>query len=139
VPYLVSVLLLLVSLWIRLQLSESPVFQRMKAEGKGCENPLGESFGEWRNLKVVLIALFGAAAGQGVVWCAGQFYALFLLEKMAKVDSPTANIMVAAALILATPFFVFFGRPSGRGRPRADHPQRLPDPRRPPTSRCSRR
>ncbi|MBU3693537.1 MAG: MHS family MFS transporter [Rhodocyclaceae bacterium] len=109
VPYLVSVLLLLVSLWIRLQLAESPVFQRMKAEGKGSKNPLGESFGEWRNLKVVLIALFGAAAGQGVVWYTGQFYALFFLEKMAKVDSPTANIMVATALILATPFFVFFG------------------------------
>ncbi|NBY52588.1 MAG: MFS transporter, partial [Betaproteobacteria bacterium] len=109
VPYLVSVLLLLVSLWIRLQLSESPVFQRMKAEGKSSKNPLGESFGEWRNLKVVLIALFGAAAGQGVVWYTGQFYALFFLEKMAKVDSPTANIMVATSLILATPFFVFFG------------------------------
>jgi len=109
VPYLVSVLLLLISLWIRLQLAESPVFQRMKAEGKGSKNPLGESFGQWRNLKVVLIALFGAAAGQGVVWYTGQFYALFFLEKMAKVDSPTANIMVATALILATPFFVFFG------------------------------
>jgi len=109
VPYLVSVLLLLISLWIRLQLAESPVFQRMKAEGKGSKNPLGESFGQWRNLRVVLIALFGAAAGQGVVWYTGQFYALFFLEKMAKVDSPTANIMVATALILATPFFVFFG------------------------------
>ncbi len=109
VPYLVSVLLLLVSLWIRLQLAESPVFQRMKAEGKGSKNPLAESFGQWRNLKVVLIALFGAAAGQGVVWYTGQFYALFFLEKMAKVDSPTANIMVAVSLILATPFFVFFG------------------------------
>ena len=109
VPYLVSVLLLLISLWIRLQLAESPVFQRMKAEGKGSKNPLAESFGQWRNLKVVLIALFGAAAGQGVVWYTGQFYALFFLEKMAKVDSPTANILVATALILATPFFVFFG------------------------------
>ncbi len=109
VPYLVSVLLLLISLWIRLQLAESPVFQRMKAEGKGSKNPLAESFGQWRNLKVVLIALFGAAAGQGVVWYTGQFYALFFLEKMAKVDSPTANIMVATSLILATPFFVFFG------------------------------
>ena len=109
VPYLVSVLLLLVSLWIRLQLAESPVFQRMKAEGKGSKNPLAESFGQWSNLKVVLIALFGAAAGQGVVWYTGQFYALFFLEKMAKVDSPTANIMVAVSLILATPFFVFFG------------------------------
>ncbi len=109
VPYLLSVLLLLISLWIRLQLAESPVFQRMKAEGKGSRNPLAESFGQWRNLKVVLIALFGAAAGQGVVWYTGQFYALFFLEKMAKVDSPTANIMVATSLILATPFFVFFG------------------------------
>jgi len=85
------------------------VFQRMKAEGKGSTSPLAESFGQWRNLKVVLIALFGAAAGQGVVWYTGQFYALFFLEKMAKVDSPTANILVATALILATPFFVFFG------------------------------
>jgi MFS family permease len=109
VPYLVSVLLLLISLWIRLRLSESPVFQRMKAEGKGSKNPLSESFGQWRNVKVVLIALFGAAAGQGVVWYTGQFYALFFLEKMAKVDSPTANLLVALALILATPFFVFFG------------------------------
>jgi len=109
VPYLVSVLLLLVSLWIRLQLSESPVFQRMKAEGKGSKNPLGESFGQWRNLKVVLIALFGAAAGQAVVWYTGQFYALFFLGSVLKVDNFTTNLLIAWSLLLGSGGFVLFG------------------------------
>ncbi len=114
VPYLVSIVLLGISLWIRLQLNESPVFQRMQAEGRGSKNPIAESFGQWRNLKIVLIALFGAAAGQGVVWYTGQFYALFFLEKMAGLDGATANILVATALVLATPFFVVFGWLSDR-------------------------
>jgi len=109
VPFLVSILLLGVSLWIRLKLAESPAFQRMKAEGKGSSTPLKDSFGKWPNLKLVLIALFGLAAGQAVVWYTGQFYALFFLEKTLKVDPALANMLVAVALLLATPFFVFWG------------------------------
>lgn len=109
VPFLVSVLLLGVSLWIRMQLEESPVFQRMKAEGKQSKAPLTEAFGHWTNLRLVLVALFGAVAGQAVVWYTGQFYALFFLEKMMKVDGATTNTLIAIALLLATPFFVFFG------------------------------
>jgi MFS family permease len=114
VPFLVSVLLLGVSLWIRMQLEESPVFKRMKEEGKTSKKPLTEAFGQWKNLKVVLIALFGAVAGQAVVWYTGQFYALFFLEKMMKVDGATTNILIAIALALATPAFVFFGWLSDR-------------------------
>ncbi|KAK0339252.1 hypothetical protein LTR94_035306, partial [Friedmanniomyces endolithicus] len=84
IPFLVSILLLGVSLWIRLKLSESPAFKRMKAEGKGSTTPLKDSFMKWPNLKLVLIALFGLAAGQAVVWYTGQFYALFFLEKTLK-------------------------------------------------------
>jgi MFS family permease len=109
IPFLVSILLLGVSLWIRLKLAESPAFQRMKAEGKGSTSPLKDSFGKWPNLKLVLIALFGLAAGQAVVWYTGQFYALFFLERTLKVDGPLANTLVAVALLLATPFFVFWG------------------------------
>ena len=109
VPFLISILLLAVSLWIRMQLSESPVFQRMKDEGTTSKAPLKESFGEWGNLRIVLIALVGAVAGQAVVWYTGQFYALFFLEKMLKVDGATTNILTAIALVLATPFFVLFG------------------------------
>ena len=109
VPFLFSIVLLGVSLWIRLQLSESPVFQRMKDEGATSNAPLADSFGKWGNLKIVLIALFGAVAGQAVVWYTGQFYALFFLERMVKVDGLTANGLVAIALLIATPFFVFFG------------------------------
>jgi len=109
VPFLVSILLLGVSLWIRMQLNESPVFQKMVDEGKGSKRPLAESFTEWPNLKLVLQALFGLAAGNAVVWYAGQFYALFFLEKMLKVDGPLTNTLVAIALLLATPFFVIFG------------------------------
>ena len=109
VPFLFSIVLLAVSLWIRLQLAESPVFQKMKDEGTTSKAPLTESFGKWGNLKLVLIALFGAVAGQAVVWYTGQFYALFFLERMVKVDGLTANALVAIALLIATPFFVFFG------------------------------
>ncbi|WP_230769386.1 MFS transporter [Sphingomonas sp. Leaf4] len=108
-PFLVSILLLGVSMWIRLQLSESPVFLKMKEEGKTSKAPLTEAFLRWPNLKVVLIALFGAAMGQAVVWYTGQFYVLFFLEKMMKVDGATVNVLLAVSLALGTPFFVFFG------------------------------
>ena len=114
VPFLVSLVLLGVSLWIRLQLNESPVFQQMKAEGRTSRAPLTEAFGSWPNLRLVLIALFGAVAGQAVVWYTGQFYALFFLEKTLRVDGATANIMIAVALAIATPFFLFFGWLSDR-------------------------
>ncbi|MBL0968343.1 MAG: MHS family MFS transporter [Brevundimonas sp.] len=109
IPFLVSILLLGVSLWIRLKLAESPAFQRMKAEGKGTRTPLKDSFGKWGNLKIVLIALLGLAAGQAVVWYTGQFYALFFLERVLRVDASLTNILIATALLLATPFFIFFG------------------------------
>ncbi len=109
IPFLVSILLLGVSLWIRLKLAESPAFARMKAEGKGSTTPLKDSFGKWPNLKLVIIALVGLTAGQAVVWYTGQFYALFFLERVLKVDGALANILVAVALLLATPFFVFWG------------------------------
>ncbi|MDI1325612.1 MAG: MFS transporter [Brevundimonas sp.] len=109
IPFLVSILLLGVSLWIRLKLAESPAFARMKAEGRGSRTPLKDSFARWPNLKLVLLALIGLTAGQAVVWYTGQFYALFFLEKTLKVDGPLANILIATALLLATPFFVFWG------------------------------
>jgi len=108
-PFLASALLLVVSLWIRLQLNESPVYQRMKAQGATSKAPLTEAFGNWGNLRLVLIALLGAVAGQAVVWYTGQFYALFYLEKILKVDGATANILIALALAIGTPFFIFFG------------------------------
>ncbi len=108
-PFLVSILLLGVSMWIRLQLSESPVFLKMKEEGKTSKAPLTEAFLRWPNLKLVLIALFGAAMGQAVVWYTGQFYVLFFLEKMMKVDGATVNVLLAISLALGTPFFVLFG------------------------------
>jgi MFS family permease len=109
VPFLLSAILLGVSLWIRLQLAESPVYQAMKAEGETSKAPLSEAFGRWGNLKWVLVALLGAVAGQAVVWYTGQFYALFYLEKVLKVDGGTANVLIAIALIIGTPFFVVFG------------------------------
>lgn len=109
IPFLVSIGLLAVSVWIRMQLHESPTFQRMKDEGKGSKAPIAESFGQWKNLKIVLLALFGLAAGQAVVWYTGQFYSLFFLTQTLKVDATTANIMIAIALLIATPFFVIFG------------------------------
>ena len=108
-PFLISIFLLGVSMWIRLQLNESPVFQKMKEEGTTSKAPLTEAFGKWGNLRWVIIALLGAVMGQAVVWYAGQFYALFFLEKTLRVDGATANILIAIALALATPFFVFFG------------------------------
>ncbi len=108
-PFLASALLLVVSLWIRLQLNESPVYQRMKAQGTTSKAPLTEAFGNWGNLRLVLVALLGAVAGQAVVWYTGQFYALFYLEKILKVDGATTNILIAAALVMGTPFFIFFG------------------------------
>ena len=109
IPFLVSILLLAVSVWIRMTLSESPAFQKMKAEGKVSKAPLTESFGQWKNLKVVILALVGLTAGQAVVWYTGQFYALFFLTQQLKVDAVTANLLIAAALLLGTPFFVIFG------------------------------
>ncbi|WP_192708132.1 MFS transporter [Methylobacterium sp. OAE515] len=109
IPFLVSVLLLGISVWIRLQLSESPAFQKMKEEGKTSKAPLTEAFGQWRNAKFAIIALFGLVAGQGVVWYTGQFYALFFLQSILKVDGYTANLLIAWSLLLGTGFFVVFG------------------------------
>jgi MFS family permease len=114
IPFLVSVILLGVSLWIRMQLAESPVFVKMKSLGTTSKAPLTEAFVRWPNLKIVLISLLGAVMGQAVVWYTGQFYALFFLERTLKVDGATTNIMVAIALVLATPGFVFFGWLSDR-------------------------
>ncbi len=108
-PFLFSVVLLGISTWIRLSLDESPMFKKMKAEGKQSKSPLKESFGQWANLRLVLLALFGLVAGQAVVWYTGQFYALFFLTQTLKVESQHANLMVAAALLIGTPFFVLFG------------------------------
>jgi MFS family permease len=109
VPFIVSILLLGVSVYIRLSMNESPAFTKMKAEGKTSKAPLSESFGEWKNLKIVILALVGLTAGQAVVWYSGQFYALFFLTQALKVDGATANIMVAISLIIGTPFFIVFG------------------------------
>jgi hypothetical protein len=109
VPFIVSILLLAVSVWIRLSMNESPAFAKMKAEGKTSKAPLSESFGQWKNLKIVILALIGLTAGQAVVWYSGQFYALFFLTQALKVDGATANIMVALSLIIGTPFFILFG------------------------------
>ncbi len=109
IPFLVSLVLLAVSVYIRLKLNESPIFLRMKAEGKGSKAPLRESFGKWPNLKLVLIALFGATAGQGVVWYTGQFYALFFLQGTLKIDWKTAYLILAVALAMGTGLFIFFG------------------------------
>ncbi|KQT65800.1 MULTISPECIES: MFS transporter [unclassified Aureimonas] len=114
IPFLVSVLLLGVSIWIRLMLNESPAFVKMKSEGKTSKAPLTESFARWGNLKIVLLALFGLVAGQAVVWYTGQFYALFFLTQTLKVDAQPANLMIAAGLLIATPFFVIFGTLSDR-------------------------
>jgi len=109
IPFLVSVILLGVSLWIRMQLSESPVFLKMKGTGSTSKAPLTEAFARWGNLKIVIICLLGAVMGQAVVWYTGQFYALFFLERMLRVDGATTNILTAIALVLATPGFIFFG------------------------------
>jgi len=109
VPFLVSVLLLGVSVWIRLSMNESPAFKKMKEEGKTSKAPLTESFGQWKNLKIVILALIGLTMGQAVVWYTGQFYALFFLTGPLKVDGATANILIAIALLIGTPFFILFG------------------------------
>ena len=109
IPFLVSIILLAVSIWIRLQLAESPAFQKMKEEGTGSKAPLTEAFGRWENIKIGLIALFGGTAGQAVVWYTGQFYALFFLTQTMKVEGTTANLLIAFALLIGTPFFIFFG------------------------------
>ena len=109
VPFLVSILLLAVSVYIRLSMNESPAFAKMKAEGKTSKSPLSESFGQWKNLKIVILALIGLTAGQAVVWYTGQFYALFFLQSIAKVDAKTANLLIAASLVIGTPFFLLFG------------------------------
>jgi len=109
VPFLVSILLLGISVYIRLSMNESPAFAKMKSEGKTSKSPLSESFGQWMNLKIVILALLGLVMGQAVVWYSGQFYALFFLTQALKVDAATANIMVAISLIIGTPFFIVFG------------------------------
>jgi MFS family permease len=114
VPFLLSVVLLGISLYIRLQLAESPVFLEMKAQGRQSKAPLTESFADWSNARIVLLALFGATAGQAVVWYCGQFYALFYLTQTLKIEAMTANLLIAGALLIATPFFVVFGTLSDR-------------------------
>jgi MFS family permease len=109
VPFLLSIILLGVSIWIRLQLQESPAFARIKAEGKGSKTPLREAFGVWKNAKIALFALLGGTAGQAVVWYTGQFYALFFLTQTLKLDATTSNIVIAVALAIGTPFFILFG------------------------------
>src|SRR5437773_2545751 len=114
IPFLVSVLLLGVSVWIRLRLNESPIFQKMKDEGKSSKAPLTEAFGNWQNGKLVLLALLGGVMGQSVVWYTGQFYALFFLQSILKVDGYTANLLIAWSLLLGTGFFIVFGVLSDR-------------------------
>src|SRR5438093_7507072 len=114
IPFLVSVLLLAISVWIRLSMSESPAFARMKAEGKTSKAPLSEAFLTWSNGKIALLALLGVVMGQAVVWYTGQFYALFFLTQTLKIEAASANIMLAIALALAPPFFIFFGTLSDR-------------------------
>lgn len=114
IPFLVSIFLLAISVWIRLSMNESPAFAKMKAEGRTSKAPLKESFLEWKNAKIVILALVGLTMGQAVVWYTGQFYALFFLTGALKVDAPTANILIAVALVIGTPFFLIFGSLSDR-------------------------
>ena len=109
VPFLVSVFLLAVSVWIRLSMNESPAFAKMKSEGKVSKAPLSEAFAKWGNLKIVILALVGLTAGQAVVWYTGQFYSLFFMTQTLKVDGAAANLFIAAALVIGTPFFIVFG------------------------------
>ena len=110
IPFLVSSVLLVFSIYIRLKLQESPVFQKIKSQGQTSKAPLTESFANWSNLKIVLLALIGATAGQGVVWYTGQFYALFFLIITLKLSYEAAYLLIALSLIIGTPFFVLFGR-----------------------------
>jgi MFS family permease len=114
IPFLLSAVLLAVSIWIRLKLSESPLFARMVAEGKQSKRPLAEAFGQWANLKIAILALLGATAGEAVVWYGGQFYALFFLTQTLKVPGVNAQIMIAVALLIGTPCFILFGALSDR-------------------------
>ncbi len=109
IPFLMSVLLLAVSVWIRLSMNESPAFKKMKEEGRTSKAPLSESFGQWKNLKIVILALVGLTMGQAVVWYSGQFYAQIFLKGPLKVDANTADIMISLALVIGTPFFIVFG------------------------------
>jgi MFS family permease len=109
IPFLLSIVLLGVSIWIRMQLSESPAFKKMKAEGTQSKAPISEAFGQWKNARIALIALLGLVAGQAVVWYSGQFYALLFMTKTLRIDEPTANILIAIALAIATPGFILFG------------------------------
>jgi len=108
-PFLCSIILLAVSIWIRLRLQESPVFQRMKELGEGSQAPLAEAFGRWHNARIAILALFGATAGEAVIWYGGQFYALLFLTETLKVPAATSQILVAIALAIGTPFFILFG------------------------------
>lgn len=114
IPFLLSAILLAVSIWIRLRLNESPVFLKMKEEGKGSKRPLTEAFGNWANAKIAILALLGATAGEAVVWYGGQFYALFFLTQTLKVPAVNAQIMIALGLLFGTPFFIVFGALSDR-------------------------
>ncbi|HEV7261156.1 MAG TPA: MFS transporter [Bosea sp. (in: a-proteobacteria)] len=109
IPFLLSIFLLAISVWIRLQMQESPAFKKMKEEGTGSKAPLSEAFGQWKNAKIALIALFGLTMGQAVVWYTGQFYALFFIQSILKVDLYSANVLIAWALIIGTGGFIFFG------------------------------
>ena len=114
IPFVLSAVLLAVSIWIRLKLNESPVFLKMKEEGKGSKRPLTEAFGNWANAKIAILALLGATAGEAVVWYGGQFYALFFLTQTLKVPAVNAQIMIALGLLFGTPFFILFGALSDR-------------------------
>jgi hypothetical protein len=114
IPFLLSAILLAVSIWIRLKLAESPVFLRMKEEGRNSKRPLTEAFGQWSNARIAILALLGATAGEAVVWYGGQFYALFFLTQTLKVPAVTAQILIAVGLLLGTPFFILFGWLSDR-------------------------
>lgn len=114
IPFAVSIILLGISVWIRLQLNESPAFKKMKEEGTHSKAPLSEAFGQWGNAKIALIALFGLVMGQGVVWYTGQFYALFFLQSILKIDGYTANLLIAYSLLIGTGGFIFFGALSDR-------------------------
>jgi MFS family permease len=109
IPFLLSAILLAVSIWIRLKLSESPLFVKMVEAGKQSKRPLSEAFGQWSNLKIAILALLGATAGEAVVWYGGQFYALFFLTQTLKVPGATAQIMIAIGLLIGTPGFIIFG------------------------------
>ncbi len=114
IPFLVSIVLVVVSLYVRLKMKESPIFEQLKTAGMTSTQPLTDAFGKWSNLKIVLISLFGATAGQGVIWYTGQFYALFYLQNILKLETKTANIVVVIALLLGMPFFTVVGALSDR-------------------------